>query len=43
MRTIEKMAKGYKERERNEPCEELEIEVEKKGKEQNANRGGEQG
>lgn len=36
------MAKGHKEK-RNEPCEELEIEVEKKRKEQNAKGGGEQG
>lgn len=28
MRKREKMTKEYKERERNEPCEELEIEVE---------------
>jgi hypothetical protein len=43
MRKREKIAKGYKEKERNEPCEEVEIEAEKKRKEQNAKGDGEQG
>lgn len=33
MRKREKIVKGYKEKERNELCEEVEIEVEKKRKE----------
>lgn len=41
----EKIAKGYKGRERNEPCVKLEKAIEKKGagEEQNAKGGGEQG